>query len=238
MIALGISMASFYILWQAYRQKLSMGHMAAMLLLASLAGLLGMRVFHIVIEAPGYYVSHPGAILNIGGGGYVSWGAMVGAATAAMVYLRRFRLPAWRYLDAIALGLPIVFFFVRLGCLGAGCCYDTVADWPIYLVFPTPAPPAGSTYPGFPLHAVQLYSMMNALFLFVALHLAARRQKRPGTLILWFVIGYGLLRLGEELLRGDLGRGVYFGWLSTGDIMSLFLIGSGLIVYRRRLKAG
>lgn len=239
MIAVAIALAAVYSLFQAWRHGLSVGHTLALSCIAAIFGLVGMRIFHVLVEAPLYYWQHPESIFHIYSGGFVSWGAMIGVVLAAAGYFKVMKLSAWRYLDVFALGFPIIHFFVRLGCLGAGCCFGKATTFPIYLVFADPASVAAKYYPGMPLHAVQIYSMLNAVLLFIIVHWIDKKARFDGQVFLSFAILYSLARIAEEFLRGDVDRGVYLqGILSTGQVMSALLMIAAALLYRyRRLEA-
>ncbi len=236
MIAVAIFIAALYILFQAKRRGLCLRHVAGISILAIATGLVGMRVFHVLVEAPRYYWEHPAQAFHLSGGGFVSWGAVLGVLAATLFYAKIAGLPLWRYLDTFALGFPIILFLVRIGCLGAGCCYGKPVDhFPLSVVFTDPRSVAAHYYPGFPLHATQLYAMLNALVLFVLLHLVARRQRFEGQVFALFAIGYGLLRATlEEGFRADFDRGIYGGLISTGQIMGILLVGFGIAVYVKK----
>jgi phosphatidylglycerol:prolipoprotein diacylglycerol transferase len=59
-----------------------------------------------------------------------------------------------------------------------------------------------------PIHPTQLYEALGALVLLVGLLFARRFQSRHGDLLVAAGIGYGVLRLLCEALRGDPDRGV------------------------------
>jgi len=229
MIAVAIMTSAIYVIWQAHRRHLYIWHMIATCVIASLSGLIGMRVFHILVEAPTYYLEHPSSVWNISNGGFVSWGAIIGLLVGTIAYLKIFKLSIRNYWDTLALGFPIIFFFVRIGCLGTGCCYGKPTDLPIYVVFTDISTPAAQIYPGIAIHAVQLYSIIHSIIMFILLVIIARKQTFRGQIVCSFLILYGIFRFIEELFRGDIARGVYFNFISTGIIMSCFAILFGII---------
>lgn len=235
-IALGIMSGALYILWQARRRGLPLRHVLAIEFLAAMLGLIGMRLFHVLVEAPNFYWQHPASIFHWSNGGFASWGAMLGVLVAFLLYVRVKRLPAWEILDTFALGFPVIYFFVRLGCLGAGCCFGAPTEFPIALVFTDPRAVAAKYYPGFMIHATQLYSMLAAIILFGIVHITAWKRRFPGQVILMFLISYGIARFSIEFWRGDSDRGVYFGVISTGQVMSLLFIAVAALLYGQRNK--
>jgi phosphatidylglycerol:prolipoprotein diacylglycerol transferase len=163
--------------------------------------------------------------------GMVFYGGLAGGALAGWLYCRGFRVPLARVGDAGAPGLALGHAFGRIGCLLGGCCYGK------------PAP--GGSFPfavelhGALRHPVQLHEAMGLVLLCgVLLALGERLKPRPGALLIAYVAGYALLRLGTELLRGDhVERGGFLPGLSTSQALAglALLIAIGLLVARRRV---
>ncbi len=90
-----------------------------------------------------------------------------------------------------------------------------------------------------PVHPTQLYeAALGLVIIGVTLWIARRPWAREGSgrVFLAFAATYSLGRIAIETLRGDLGRGIYFG-LSSGQIFSLCVlvaIAAGLMFARRR----
>src|SRR4030095_14674281 len=232
----------FYAYYRAGKKGLSQNIVLDLGIIGTVAGVLGARLFHILWLNPRKYWEHPEEIFYFWQGGFVSYGAVILIGLSFYFYLKLKKLPVWKYFDLMALGFPLVVFFVRVGCLGAGCCYGKPTDFFIHLTFNNPFSDAGQKYPGVPLHATQLYGMLNGLFLWFVLYLIDRRKRFDGQIVTSFVILSGLPRVLQEFLRGDVVRGLYFGGhVSTGQIMGGLAVVVGLILYAtlsRRPKQG
>jgi phosphatidylglycerol---prolipoprotein diacylglyceryl transferase len=225
--------ATFYLYYRAPGKKLSQTAVLDLGIIGTIAGVVGSRLFHVLVEEPRYYWEHPTHIYQIWRGGFVSYGAIILIGISFYIYMRSRKLDALKYLDFMALSFPIVIFFVRVGCLGAGCCYGKPTHFFIHLVFHNPSSDAGYKYPGIPLHATQVYGMLNAIFLFIALHWLDKRKTFDGQIVWSFVMLYGFTRGLQEFLRGDVERGVYFnGMISTAQIMGILGIIFGAFMYR------
>ena len=219
MVMLGALAATFFIYYKAPKVGLSQVTVLDIGMVGTLFGVLGGRLFHVFAEAFWFYQEDWTRIFEFWRGGFVSYGAFILGSIAVVVYLLIRKQPLLKYLDLGGLSLPIVVFFIRVGCLGAGCCHGKPTDFFIHLVFNNPASTAGSLYLGVPLHATQIYSMINAALLFAFLNQRYKRRLFDGEIILLFFMIYPVLRGLVEILRGDLDRGVYFdGLLSTGQI--------------------
>jgi phosphatidylglycerol:prolipoprotein diacylglycerol transferase len=232
MIMVGTLAATFYGYWLAKREHADPVVILDFGIIGIIASVIGTRLFHIIIENPAYYWEKPIRVFYFWQGGFVSIGAFVFTAAAWLVYLRVRKLETWRYFDIAAVIVPVTIFFVRLGCLLAGCCYGKPTDFFIRLTFRDAGSAAGYYYPGVPLHATQPYFMLNAVIMGVILYLIYRYRKFHGQVLASFLIYYGISRFFIEFLRGDADRGLCFGgYLSTGQIAMIFSFCAGVFIY-------
>ena len=202
-----------------------------------LGGIVGARLVYVAQQWP-IYAADLFEILRLDHGGLVFYGGLAGGTLTALLVIRRMRLSAWRTLDllmpAVALGQAIG----RIGCFLNGCCYGepTTAPW-------------GVRFPGeaFARHPTQLYESA-ALFLLAGLLLrrarpvrhpaargamshGARRPAAPGTILAWYLIGYGAWRFAVEFLRGD--NPSWLWGLTFSQVVSVPLVLLGLWWLRR-----
>jgi len=153
------------------------------------------------------------------GGGFVFYGGLLFALVFLGLYkLLKFPLTVqnvWAMLPALTLGHAIG----RIGCLLAGCCYgiETSAWWGIHL------------------HGANRYptQLIESLGLFVISFYLLRSRASLKSFSVYF-IGYGVLRFGIELLRGDEIRGLWgpltpSQWISLG----LILLGFFLLIHQK-----
>jgi len=235
MIMIGALSATFFGTWIAKRDKADPVAIMDCGIIAIIAAVLGSRIFHILIEAPGYYWEHPLHVFYFWKGGFVSIGAYVFSISACMIYVWRRGLEPLRYLDILAVMVPIVIFFTRVGCLCVGCCFGKPTDFFIHLNFTNPASTAWLSYPGTALHATQVYNMANAVVMWGVVLLVYRHRKFYGQAAAAFFIYYGISRFFIEFLRGDVDRGIWFGGaLSTGQIAMIFAVIGGVAIWLLR----
>ena len=148
------------------------------------------------------------------GGGFVFYGGLLFALVFLGLYkLLKFPLSVqnlWAMLPALTLGHAIG----RIGCFLAGCCYgsETSAWWGIHL------------------HGANRYptQLIESLGLFIISFYLFKSRASQKSFSVYF-IGYGILRFGIELLRGDEIRG-FWGSLTPSQWISLFLISLGFIL--------
>lgn len=239
MVMVGVLVTTFYLYFRAPKLGFSQVVVLDLGIFGAIFGILGARLFHVIFEAWWFYAENFLRFFEFWRGGFVSFGAYIGGTMAVLVYLRLRRLPILKYADFVATAIPFMILFIRLGCLGAGCCYGKPTDFFIHLVFNNPASDAGSKFPGISLHATQLYDMANGIFIFFVLSWRYARKKFDGEVALLLFILYPLIRGMIEFLRGDADRGVYFnGHVSTGQIAgSIFIfVAVALYIYLARRK--
>lgn len=231
MMMVGVLAATFYLYFLAPRRGFSQVAVLDIGMIGAICGLLGGRLFHVFFEAWWFYQEDITRIFEFWRGGFVSFGAYIGGTLGVLAYLKYRKLPILKYGDFVALGLPLLVVFIRVGCLGAGCCYGKPTDFFIHLVFPHDLGSAGPPK-GIPLHATQIYDLLNGVFLFVFLNWLYLKKKFDGQIMLLFFMLYSFIRGLIEFLRGDEDRGVYFDkMISTGQITGVLIIVICLGIY-------
>jgi phosphatidylglycerol:prolipoprotein diacylglycerol transferase len=129
-------------------------------------------------------------------------------------------------MDLIALSVPIPWIFAKLGCLLNGCCYGRPSSLPWAITFPEGAAGAPA---GVPLHPTQVYEVMVVLGV-ICVFAVLRRKRWQGTMLLWFLVLYGLGRAGTEFWRGDVDRHVYVGSLTLSQSICFAAAGVSILV--------
>lgn len=241
MVMMGVLVTTFYAYFRAPKMGFSQVAILDMGIIGAIFGIIGGRLFHVLFEALWFYKEDPTRIFEFWRGGFVSFGAYIGGTLALLAYLKIRKLPVLKYSDFVVMSLPFMIFFIRLGCLGAGCCYGKPTDFFFHLTFLDPQSDAGSKFPGISLHATQIYDMINAIVIFIILNWRYYRRKFDGEIALLFFILYSSFRGIIEVFRGDKDRGVYLdGALSTGQITGSVIILICIVLYvvlLRRSKA-
>lgn len=235
LIMVGALVATFVMVHYTKKEGLSVVVTLDMAIIAVIMSIVGARIFHVLVEAPTYYWEDPIRVFYFWQGGFVSLGAFMASFFSWLLYLKWRKQPIWKYMDLAAASAPVIVFFVRLGCLFTGCCYGKPTHFFLHLTFTNPGSTAAIHHAGVPLHATQPYFMISAVILFILLWIIRRRKQFDGQLLSIFLIYYGVSRFFIEFLRGDADRGLYFNELiSTGQIVMLLFIISGLVLYNIR----
>lgn len=237
-IMVGVLLFTFYCYWLAKRRGLSPDAVLDLGMIGMVSGILGARIFHILVEAPWYYWEKPFRVLEFWRGGFVSWGGFIAVLLTLFIYLRIKKLSMGRYFDLIAAGSPLLKLSIRFACLLTGCCYGHPTNVPWAITFTDPASTAYYYYPNTPLHPSQVYSMIQAGLLFLFINwFYKKHQEEPGTTACMLVLGWTLPRFFLEMFRGDADRGLYFNnLLSTGQVTGVILALLALVTYVRLRK--
>jgi phosphatidylglycerol:prolipoprotein diacylglycerol transferase len=211
---------------------------------AILGLMLGARFGYVLFYNLSYYASHPLEIIlpfSFSGGfhftglsGMSYHGGLIGVITGTALFCRKYKIKFWEFVDFLVPSIPLGYTFGRIGNFVNGELYGraTTKAWGMY----------------FPLdmtnqlrHPSQLYeAFFEGVFLFTVLW--SIRKKRPfdGFYLSLYLIGYGLARLLIELVREpDSHLGLYFSFITMGQMLCLSMILAGIVLFFvRKQKAG
>jgi phosphatidylglycerol:prolipoprotein diacylglycerol transferase len=205
-----------------------------------LAGFVGAKLTLYLLE-PGIYLAHPMEMLRSLRSAGVFYGGFVLAALAALLYVRRHRLPLGAVADLTAPAVALGQGIGRIGCFMAGCCYGKACDLPWAVTFTDPeAYRLTGVVLGVPLHPTQLYHAL-ADFLILGVLVAMMRPRRVAGQVFWvYVLLHAVLRFAVEFYRGDAARGMWLGGrLSTSQIIAVpaALLAAAMLLRLRRRPA-
>lgn len=186
---------------------------------AGVFGIVGARLYYLAFAAPRLFLEDPLEVLAIWRGGLAIHGALLAGAATAIWYVRRHRLPFWRFADALAPSVILGQAIGRLACFLNGDAYGLPTTLPWAVTFTDPASMAPL---GIPLHPTQLYEMGLNLILFGLLWWGRTRVRFDGQLFLLYAGGYGVIRFVVENFRGDQLQ--YAGGISAAQTLSLLMV--------------
>ncbi len=189
-----------------------------------ISALVGARLFYVALNFS-FFRNDPIAALRLWEGGLVFYGGFLTAVPVFIWRVRRWRKPVLEILDVATPGLVLAQAVGRLGCLSAGCCYGKSCANGLAITFSDPISHAPLNQP---LHPTQIYHSIADIAIFAILFFLSRRNIRRGTLVVVYMLFYGLLRFTVEFWRGD-PRGFLYSfstsqWISLGLIISAFLL--------------
>ncbi len=209
----------------------------------ALAAMIGSKLF-LVLQDWRFYLHHPGQLFSLSllESAGIFYGGVVGALLVMILYVRHFKMNWLAVGDAIVPGVAIGHAIGRLGCFSAGCCWGRPVH-PIHLPWLGTITPPGLTFTSayahatvsvplnIPLYPTQLIESACELIIFLLLWQLARRRAFVGQLTAVYLIAYGLVRFFVDFLRRISPHALLFGgWMSAGQLTSLFAIALGITI--------
>ncbi|MDX1809567.1 MAG: prolipoprotein diacylglyceryl transferase [Sulfurospirillaceae bacterium] len=199
--------------------------------------ILGARFGYIIFYDPHtyYYMTHPWQIFNpfmdgifVGISGMSYHGAIIGFLLATWLFGKKQKINSLILLDLVAISVPLGYIFGRIGnFLNKGLVgRETDVPWGIYV--------NGSLR-----HPSQLYeAFLEGLVIFVFLYFYRKKKRFDGELIALYGILYSVARFVAEFFRQpDFQLGFVFeGWMSMGQVLSVFMAFVSLCLYIYLLK--
>jgi phosphatidylglycerol:prolipoprotein diacylglycerol transferase len=178
------------------------------------------------------FVRDPLEIIAVWHGGMSFHGGLIGTVVAGWWFCRRKNLPFWAVADRVIVTAPVGLGLGRIGNFLNGELFGRPSDVSWAMVFPEGGPLSR--------HPSQLYeAFAEGLVLFVALWILRRRRLPDGMMIAFFLILYGTFRFFLEFFREpDLQLGFILGPLTMGQLLSVCMIGAGLVVALLLCKSG
>lgn len=222
---------------------------------AIMAGLVGARLQYVLENYRN--LSSPREALAITEGGLAGYGGMLLGGAAGLLVLRQDARSRAIWADAAAIGCSLGVALTRIGCYLFGSDFglplSTAA--PAWLrrlgAFPrwegelsglgSPAwlahvesrgLPASAPF-SLPTHPTQLYEAAGALALMLLLIWLRTKQERHGELLVWWVLGYGCVRLVVDGFRDDPER-----WTLGPSLDPAVFLGAGLLLLGLSAVAG
>jgi phosphatidylglycerol:prolipoprotein diacylglycerol transferase len=184
-------------------------------------GILGSRLFYVLLNWP-YYAAHPMDSLKVWEGGLVFYGGFAVAAIAGYLYTRKNGISPAVMADCLAPALAMGQAIGRWGCFFAGCCYGrpTTVAWAVRFKDPASLAPLDLA-----IHPVQVYEACGNLAIAFILwrHLLKKPQGPAGQTFWLYVLLYGVLRFGMEILRGD-DRGPLWADMYPSQVIAIIAI--------------
>ena len=230
LIAIGLVVGivvSYYIL--KYR-KLKEDEIINFAPFAIIAGILGARLLHVLVNI-GYYSKNPALIFAYRQGGLAIQGVVIGGFIALLVFAKVRKISFWSYADAIAPALAIAQAIGRWGNYFNQEAFGKPTDARIGIyIAPGNRPNDYLSFEYF--HPTFLYESIANAILFIILILMhyffrKRPEKYPSGLIFnAYIIIYSLYRIFIEYYRIDSS---YIGNIKVVYVISIILIIASLI---------
>lgn len=195
-------------------------------------GIFGARILYVTTHWQQDFAGKPFTdVFMVQRGGLVFYGGFISGALVTIFYARWKQIPLWKFADALAPSIALGHMFGRLGCLMTGCCYGKKCELPWAIRFPVghDTHPVGQA--ALPVHPTQIYESLLNLCLYLFLAWLYRRKKFDGQIFATYLLCYAVIRSFVELFRGDYAPAEYRGMLSPGQMVSVFIISAGLLLF-------
>ena len=189
--------------------------------------IIGGRAGYVIFYNFEFYFFNPIDILKIWEGGMSFHGALIGIIAATYFFSKKKNLSSLLLLDVIACVAPIGIFFGRIANFINGELVGKITSVSWSVIFPS--------VDMNPRHPSQIYeAIFEGLILFIILNIIINKKNYlAGTCSYLFLIFYGIFRIFSELFREpDIQIGYIFNFITMGMILSLFMILSGIVLYK------
>jgi phosphatidylglycerol---prolipoprotein diacylglyceryl transferase len=205
-------------------------------------GRIGYMLFYIPLE---WVVHDPLALFRVWEGGMSFHGGLLGVLAAGWWWSRRNKIHFFDAIDFLAPLVPIGLGLGRLGNFIGGELWGRYTDAPWGVIFPRALESLGKApadlyqmYLAGELnhearHPSQLYEfLLEGVLLFVVLWVYSRKPRPRYAVSGLFALLYGIFRFSVEFVREpDIQLGfVAFDWLTMGQILSIPLIVTGIVL--------
>ena len=194
------------------------------------------RLGYVLFYNLDYYIQHPleiflpfefsDGIRFTGISGMSYHGGLIGVLLAAWWYVRKNNLSFWDVADLYAPVAPLGYTFGRLGNFINGELYGRVTTSAIGMYFPF-APTHQLRHPS------QLYeAFFEGIVLFVVLWNIRKIRAPRGSMLAFYLFGYGLVRFFIEFFRQpDPQLGFVFLSFSMGQILCFFMMMGAICLF-------
>jgi phosphatidylglycerol---prolipoprotein diacylglyceryl transferase len=197
-IALGLALFYWLLLNDKRRRMLMNDDQFHNLLLAGvLSAIIGGRALYFMTEGnlTSFY-----EFFELWYGGFAVLGSLLGVLLVIPFLLKKYKLPTLALLDRAALYAPLLQSISRIGCFLSGCCYGKPSGlaWAVTYTNHECMAPLGIA-----VHPTQLYSALFLAVIFFILYTLQDRIKKPGQLMMAYLIFMGFERFFVDFFRDD-----------------------------------
>ena len=193
-----------------------------------IGGVLGGRLFYVLVYNPLYFIENPAKILAVWNGGMSIHGGFLGGGTALFLIVKKLKLPFVKTVDFFMPALALGLAFGRLGNFVNGELPGRITDISWGLDFGD----------GENRHPSSLYAVFKDVLLFsILIILGIWKKLHAGTLTALFFIALGIFRFTVEFFRApDPQLGLLAFGLSMGQWLSVGVFVFGVLYYLNTKK--
>ena len=215
--------------------------------------ILGGRIGYVLFYGEGQFLDDPLSVFRVWEGGMAFHGGFMGVVAAGLLFCWKHKISIVGLADTLALATPLGLLLGRVANFINAELWGRPTDLPWGVIFPGAA---AQDCPGIDgpcaRHPSQLYEaglegLLLGLLLVVMVY-AGGWLKRPGVICGTFIAGYGLSRFIVEYFRqadaqfitpdNPMGNILRLGeaGVTMGQLLSLPMLGAGLLILARALK--
>jgi len=190
--------------------------------------ILGGRIGYVLFYQTTSIFTNPINILYIWKGGMSFHGGLIGIIIAIWFFSKKYSINFFQISDLVSSVAPVGLFLGRLANFINVELYGKITDFPLAIIYPT--------VDQFPRHPSQLYeAFFEGIVLFIILYYYKKKnyyKNNFGFITILFLILYGIFRYFIEFLREpDQHIGLFFNFISMGQLLSIPLIILGIVIY-------
>ena len=210
-----------------YKKKITKNDVYDLLNYLIIGIIIGGRLGYVFFYNLEFYFNNPVEILKIWNGGMSFHGAIIGIIISIAWFSFKNHKSFFDLTDIICLVSPIGIFLGRIANFINGELYGKVTDHTFGIIFPRGG--------DLPRHPSQLYeAFFEGLTLFIILNYLfffTKFKSKSGIISSFFLILYGIFRFSIETLREpDENIGLFWNFLSMGQLLSIPMIASGIVL--------
>ena len=237
MYALAMLIGLLIFVKRSKSRKLSSYHALGAAIFAMIGGLIGARLFYLLLHFD-RLISNPLILFDVRGG-TASWGAYVGGGLAFWLYFVIRRQPFKLYADVLGSCLGLGPFIGRWSCFLNGCCFGKLSSVPWAIIYPHGSHAFAAharqglvdplALSSLPVHPLPIYLSINGLALFLLFSWLWKQNKLQASVLFWlYWVIYAFTRFFWEYLR-DVRDAGSTGIFSLPQVMTISIFSFALI---------
>jgi len=203
--------------------EMSFRDFLGLILMCGVGCLIGSKLLYGLTQIPVLIedCSFDNLIYSFVGGGFVFYGGLFGAYLGAYIFAKYKEHDISKILGFITPAFALFHAFGRIGCLLAGCCYGFHLDNSIMI--------GNVQFNYFPIQIVE--SVFEFIMFFIL-----KRMKEQNRIFKMYLVCYSCFRFCAEFFRGDIIRGVWFGFSTSQWISIIIILYLMIAFYKKKLK--
>ncbi|MGM9682680.1 MAG: prolipoprotein diacylglyceryl transferase [Eubacteriales bacterium] len=227
-ITLGMILAVLYCYYRSKSEGISLDDLLDMALFSIIAGIVGARVYYVLMSLDEYDSFLD--MIAIWNGGLAIYGGIIGGALAIFFVCRHKKIKVMKAYDMAAPAVMIGQILGRWGNFFNGEAHGTELVEGDFMYFMRMGLSYGTSTKMTYYHPTFLYESVWNLIGFIIINALYKKKKFDGQVFLMYITWYGFGRMFIEGLRTD---SLYLGVFRVSQVVAFlcFVIGSVLLIY-------